>query len=67
MKKHSEETDEESIEQVIAELGGHLVNIEELMLPSLEAKVRDVRQVCQEAYKVLSRLELRIERLSRRE
>ena len=52
--------DEESIEQMLAEVGAHLVRAEEILLPSLEAKVRDIRSLCQEAYEVLSRLEHRI-------
>ena len=63
MKKRSETREEESIEQILAEVQGHLVQAEELMLPSLEAKIRDVRQVCQKAYDALGRLQLRVERL----
>ena len=58
--KRSPETQEESLEQMFAEVGSHLVEAEEILLPSLEAKVRDVRSLCQKAYDALSRLEHRV-------
>ena len=51
---------EESIEQMFAEVTAHLVHAEEMLLPNLEAKARDIREVCKKAYDVLSRLELRV-------
>jgi len=57
--KRSPETQEESLEQMFAEVASHLVETEEILLPSLEAKVRDVRSPCQKAYDALSRLQVR--------
>ena len=54
---HSEE---ESIEQIFAELRADLVEIDEIRLPSLEAKVRDIRDVCKSAYEVLDKIEHRV-------
>ena len=51
---------EESIEQMFAEVRAYLVEAEETLLPRLEAKVRDIRDICKQAYKVLDRLELRV-------
>ena len=48
-------------------LVGSLAEIEEMILPSLEANVRDIRRVCKEAYKILDKIELRIERLEQEE
>ena len=59
MKRGNED---EPIEQTFAELAGHLVEAGDVLLPSLEAKVRDVRGVLKQAYDVLSRLELRAAR-----
>jgi len=50
MKRSTEA--EESIEQMFAEVGAHLVEAEEILLPSLEAKVLDVRSLCQKAHEV---------------
>ena len=58
--KRSPETQEESLEQMFAEVASHLVEAEEILLPSLEAKVRDVRSLCQKAYDALSRLQVRV-------
>ena len=51
---------EKPMEQLFAELQACLVDIEEIRLPSLEAKVRDIRDVCKSAYDVLSRIEHRV-------
>jgi len=51
---------EEPIEQLFAEVGAALTDIEEIRLPSLEAKVRDIRDVCKAAYDALNRLEHRV-------
>ena len=59
MKKVAEE---EPIEQLFAELAAHLVEADEVLLPSLEAKVRDVRDLVKQAYGLLSRLELQVTR-----
>ena len=64
MKRSNEA--EESIEQMFAEVGAHLVEAEEILLPSLEAKVRDVRSLCQKAHDVLSRVELRVQTQKRK-
>ena len=53
-------TEEEPIEQTFAEVAGRLVEAEDMLLPSIEARVRDVRDVLKQAYDVLSRLELRV-------
>ena len=52
--------EDEPIEQTFAELAAQLVEAEDVLLPSLEAKVRDVRDVLKQAYDVLSRLELQV-------
>ena len=59
MKRISED---ERIEQTFAELAAHLVEAEDVLLPSLEVKVRDVRDVLKQAYDVLSRLEIQVTR-----
>lgn len=59
MKKVAEE---EPIEQMFAELAGQLVEVDDTLLPSLEAKVRDVRDLLKQAYGLLSRLELQVTR-----
>jgi hypothetical protein len=51
---------EKPIEQLFAEVQAALVDIEEIRLPSLEAKVRDIRDVCKGAYEILSRIEHRV-------
>jgi len=51
---------EKPMEQLFAELQACLVDIEEIRLPSLEAKVRDIRDVCKSAYAILSRIEHRV-------
>ena len=53
-------TEEEPIEQTFAEVAAHLVEAEDMLLPSIEAKVRDVRDVLKRAYSVLSRLERKV-------
>jgi hypothetical protein len=58
MKRSSEA--EESIEQMVAEVGARLGEAAKILLPSLEAKVRDVRSLCHKAHEVLSRAELRV-------
>ena len=52
--------EDEPVERAIAELAAHLVEAEDVLLPSLEARVRDVRDLLKEAYSVLSRLELQV-------
>ena len=59
-------TEEEPIEQVLAELGACLVEAEDVLLPSLEARVRDVRAACQKAHEVLERLQVRLMRQKRK-
>ena len=54
--------DDEAIEQTLAELAAHLVEAEDVLVPSLEAKVRDVRAALKRAYHTLSRLEVRVTR-----
>ncbi len=54
--------EDEPIEQTFAELTGRLVEAEDILLPSLEAKVRDVRDVLKLASDVLSQLEFRVKR-----
>jgi hypothetical protein len=44
-------------------LAGPLVEIEETILPSLEANVREIRRVCKEAYDILGKIESRVEKL----
>lgn len=51
---------EEPIEQTFAELAAHLTEAEDVLLPSLEAKARDIRAALKRAYDVLSRLERRV-------
>ena len=51
---------EESIEQTFAQLAAHLTEAEDVLLPSLEAKARDIRAALKRAYDVLSRLERRV-------
>ena len=58
--KRPTETRAEPLEQVLAELAAHLVDVTDLRLPNLEASIRDVRGVCQKAYGVLSKLEHRL-------
>jgi len=58
--KSSTEADEVSTEQLFSELASYLVEAEEILLPSLEAKVRDIREVCKNAYGVLTGLEHRV-------
>ena len=58
--KGSKKTDEESIEQLFAEVGAYLVEAEDLLLPRLEARVKVLREVCKKAYEVLRRLEQRV-------
>ena len=53
-------TEEEPIEQTFAEVAGRLVEAEDMLLPSIEARVRDVRDVLKQAYDVLERLEARV-------
>ena len=48
-------------------LVGSLTEIEETILPSLEANVRDIRRVCKEAYNTLGKIESRIEKLEQDE
>ena len=64
MKRSTEA--EESIEQMFAEVVAHLVHAEDMLLPSIEAKIRDVRDVCKKAFDALSRLELRVETQKRK-
>jgi hypothetical protein len=45
------------IEEVLGEFSGRLVELEDVLLPTLEAKVRDIREVCKEADDILARLE----------
>ena len=59
MKKVAEE---EPIEQLFAEVTGYLVEADDVLLPSLEAKVRDVRDLVKQAQGLLSRLELQVTR-----
>jgi hypothetical protein len=59
-------TEEEPIEQVLAERGAYLVEAEDVLLPSLEAKVGDVRAACQKAYEVLNRLQVCLTRQKRK-
>ena len=58
--------EDEPVEQTFAELQGYLVEAEDLLLPSLEAKVRDVRDVLKRAYEILNRLERRVTRPKRK-
>ena len=53
-------TEEEPIEQAFAEVAAYLVEAEDMRLPSIEARVRDVRDVLKKAYDVLERLEVRV-------
>ena len=55
--------EDELIEQTFAEVEAHLSEAEDMMLPSLEAKIRDVRDRLKVASDVLSRLEFRVTRL----
>jgi hypothetical protein len=47
-------------------LGGCLMEAEEVKLPSLEAKIRDVRRLCLNAKDILTKIKVRTERLSRK-
>jgi hypothetical protein len=55
-------TEDEPMEQMFADLAAHLVEAEDVLLPSLEAKVRDVRDLLHQAHSLLSRLELQVTR-----
>ena len=44
-------------------LAGPLAEIEEVILPSLEAIGKDLQKVCEESYDILGTLERRIEKL----
>ena len=52
----------EPLEQQFAEILGQLVKLDEMDIPSIEAKVHDLRAECQKAYELLSRLEVRVMR-----
>jgi hypothetical protein len=58
--KRSTRTQEAPIEEMFTELEACLADVEEIRLPSLEAKVRDIRDVCKTASGILSRLEHRV-------
>ena len=53
-------TEEEPIEQTFAEVAARLVEARDMQLPSIEASLRDVRDVLKQAYDVLQRLEVRV-------
>jgi hypothetical protein len=53
------------IEQLFAGLENHLIDVEEQMLPSLEAELQEVRQACKEVSEILSMLEFRVGRVCR--
>ena len=53
-------TEEEPIEQTFAEVAAHLVKAEDMLLPIIEAGVRDIRDVLKQANDVLGRLEHRV-------
>jgi hypothetical protein len=55
-------TEDEPSEQMFAELAGRLVEAGDVLLPSVEAKVQDVRDVLKQAYSLLGRLELQVRR-----
>lgn len=65
MVHHPFYIEEEPIEQVLAELGAYPVEAEDILLPSLEARVRDVRTACQKAHEALERLQVRLTRQKR--
>ena len=52
--------EDKPLEQAFAEVEAVLVKLDELLLPSLEAKVRDIREVCQEASEALTWLEQQV-------
>ena len=60
-------TEEEPIEQTFAEVAAYLVKAEDILLPSIEAKVWDVRDVLKRAYGVLGRLERKVTRQKHKE
>ena len=51
---------EKSTEQILAEVQACLTEIEEIRLPSLEVKVRDIRELCKGAYGSLTLLDHRL-------
>lgn len=53
-------TKDKPIEEIIADVEHHLVTLDELQLPALEAALRQVRGQCKQASKALGRLEQRI-------
>ena len=61
--KPSTKAEEESIEQLFAEVEARLAEVDDILLRSLEAKVKIAREVCNNGYKALSRLEQKVIRL----
>jgi hypothetical protein len=57
---------EKSIEQLFAEVFAPLALAEEVMLPEVEAKIQEVRKICDGAYEALNVLELAVDRLRRK-
>ena len=52
--------EEESFEQQFAEVEGHLVKLEDMDIPSIEAKVHDLRTEIDKTYELLITLEQRV-------
>ena len=50
----------EPLEQQFAEILGQLVKLDEMDIPSIEAKVHDLRAECQKAYELLDKLKERV-------
>ena len=59
-------TEDAPVEQVFAQVEALLAETEEMLLPRIEAGVRDVREVCNRAYDVLIELEDQVLRQSQK-